>query len=638
MDASKAVALVGKVAGPSLAILTNNAEKVADLSNKLDLASGTSAKFAETIGKTTAGRIAGLGSAIEGLAIAFFEKLQPAINLVIDVLTALASGFLHYGGIVKDFIVSAFSPLIEAFTIVFGWISKSISVTSKYVGVFGELGNMFSFVLKQLKKLLPLFKALLVGFASYQAVVIATTLAQKAYNAVLNAFTKSTKTAITGVKGLNKAMKANPIGLLIGTLTTVITLLFSFKEELKGILRWLGFNIEKTKELSRNQKVLNEVRTEHTKLVAEEEAKVKVLFEQLKKENLTKGEKKKLVDQINGQYGEYLDNLLTEKSSLTDIANAYNQVIAGIKTKIGAELKMKKMTKILTEENEAQAKVLKKINDFFKGDNKIKQAYGENSKSIALSTKQTQKYLNALVEIEKQGKTLSVLDLEGSNLLSGIEGEGVIDQVENLRVFKNAMEKITGQDFIKFNNLFMENKELIDELNVLYPDYTAKVKAVKPVVTDVTDTTDKDTKAKKANKKATDDLLNAEIKRLDLEKRKLEAQEKSLKVSREETKGIGVDQVIARNKFLEEETEIKARILEIEKRKAELQTNNAIKELEAKKATKGLTEAEAVNLETLKDKLVLINKEYKLQLDAMKKSQDAQKSEFIKAPELATQG
>ena len=64
------------------------------------------------------------------------------------------------------------------------------------------------------------------------------------------------------------------------------------------------------------------VTDDQTMAVRTEQAEMNVLFETLKKGNFTQEERGRLIGEINTKYGDYLPNLLSEKTSIDDIATA----------------------------------------------------------------------------------------------------------------------------------------------------------------------------------------------------------------------------------------------------------------------------------------------------------------------------
>ena len=114
--------------------------------------------------------------------------------------------------------------------------------------------------------------------AAYKIVLSATTLAYAK-------LTGNTVMATTAQKALNLAMKANPIGLLIGGITAAATALFAYNS--------------KAKEATKSEKALGEIRDDAKKKVAEEEARLKVLIKTAEDENASLESRKKAIDALN---------------------------------------------------------------------------------------------------------------------------------------------------------------------------------------------------------------------------------------------------------------------------------------------------------------------------------------------------
>ena len=85
-------------------------------------------------------------------------------------------------------------------------------------------------------------------------------------------------------------------------------------------------------------KKLNEIRQKGQESVIKEIGNAQILFEALKKTKEGTNARKNAIDDVNKAYGQYLPNLLTEKSSLEDIANAQWLVVDAIKAKLKMEV------------------------------------------------------------------------------------------------------------------------------------------------------------------------------------------------------------------------------------------------------------------------------------------------------------
>jgi len=117
-----------------------------------------------------------------------------------------------------------------------------------------------------------------------------------------------------------QSMSANPIGLVITAITAAVTAFALFRDETK---KTVGF-----------QKQMNDVSAKTLDNIGQETAKVKDLFDQLKKTNAGSKERKDLIDKINTTYGTTLKNLSDEKAFVDQLDSSYNDLIQTLTKKI----------------------------------------------------------------------------------------------------------------------------------------------------------------------------------------------------------------------------------------------------------------------------------------------------------------
>jgi len=161
--------------------------------------------------------------------------------------------------------------------------------------------NAFSYLMKVLIAIIANWdtfkKYLITGVAAvvfYSIAIEGATIAKKAYSLAVSLAEKTHKL-------FNSTVKANPVGLLVATLATVVVALIAFKDRLAESSKTVrDFN--------------NDLITEKTSL--------NNVFEALKKTNPGTEERKALIEKINTTYSEYLPKLLDEKSNLYDITQA----------------------------------------------------------------------------------------------------------------------------------------------------------------------------------------------------------------------------------------------------------------------------------------------------------------------------
>ncbi|MFZ4548039.1 MAG: hypothetical protein ACOYN4_11420, partial [Bacteroidales bacterium] len=129
---------------------------------------------------------------------------------------------------------------------------------------------------------------------------------------------------------------ANPFVLAAAAIAGVITYLVLFKE--------------KTDDITQAQREFKETSEKST-------AEVTALFDQLKHTNAGTEERKKIIEQLNGKYGEYIRNMNLESASLLDIEKAQKAVSNAMLERMATEGKTKDLTDI-TERKLATLKTI----------------------------------------------------------------------------------------------------------------------------------------------------------------------------------------------------------------------------------------------------------------------------------------
>lgn len=100
-----------------------------------------------------------------------------------------------------------------------------------------------------------------------------------------------------------------------------------------GFALFISEHIKATKAAKEMKNVLDRVNSS----ISDEEVKLGLAFNQLRNTTQGTNDRAEAIDLINNRYGEYLNNMLTEKSSLEDIADAQNQVTLAMTKRIATE-------------------------------------------------------------------------------------------------------------------------------------------------------------------------------------------------------------------------------------------------------------------------------------------------------------
>lgn len=200
--------------------------------------------------------------------------------------------------------------LAPAMTTVTGWGTKMLKVIS----------GIIDFFIKYRATIISVAAAV----ATYQIIVNGLTLAKKAYAIAANI-------ARIATEGFNKAMSKNIWGAIAAGIALVVTYLIQYVDRTKQASGYIG---------------------EFVKQLGEQKYALEQDFQALKNTNEGTEARKKAIEAINTKYGEYLPNLLTEKSSLDEITTAQNAVNDAMIRNIALKSKEQDITKVIEESQE----------------------------------------------------------------------------------------------------------------------------------------------------------------------------------------------------------------------------------------------------------------------------------------------
>jgi len=160
------------------------------------------------------------------------------------------------------------------------------------------------------EEVIKVLKVLVVTYGAYKAAVIATMVVNQSSilaETVKGWFqlSKGIQTATTAQVGFNTATKANPYGLILAAVAALVSALVLFGKKQEEVS---GLSGEAAVELNKERETLSQ------------------LFATIKSGNTTYAEREKSIKTINEKYGQYLPNLVTEKSSLDEIDTAYRNI------------------------------------------------------------------------------------------------------------------------------------------------------------------------------------------------------------------------------------------------------------------------------------------------------------------------
>jgi myosin heavy subunit len=233
---------------------------------------------------------------------------------------------------------------------------------------------------------------------------------------------------IGSFKKLFATISKNPWGALAAVIATVAVAVYQF---------------------TKKQKEATKVYSGFAAKVDAEKGTMNAMFEQLKKTNEGSDERKRLIKEINDKYGEYLPNLLTEKSTLIDIEKAQKAANQALVRSLAIKQKGIDLEKV-TEKNAEELK--KKFESVLSGFSVITPA----------RKAQITKELQELAEIQIDGDPEKIAQMrEQLKQTAGI-------------ITPNAQRdfyKVLNNDFIEYVELLKQQKNEIADVAAYYDGY-----------------------------------------------------------------------------------------------------------------------------------------------------------------------
>lgn len=255
-----------------------------------------------------------IGVEVSGSTITF-EQLQMAIKHVTDeggrfhgLMANMMENLSSSVGQLQDDLKNMLNELGERWQ---GVMKKGIEGASGLISNYDKIGKALA--------------GLIATYGTYKALMIASNALKKAQTIHRLAAIKHTSalSIATGVLSkkvavLNAIMKANPWVLLVSAVMGVAAAIFTFNKRQSEAVKTQG---EATRKIMEETDALNE------------------LFDVAKDQTKSEKERADAIEKINARYGDRLDNLLTEKSSVEELATAYRNLAGAITEKYLAELK-----------------------------------------------------------------------------------------------------------------------------------------------------------------------------------------------------------------------------------------------------------------------------------------------------------
>ena len=390
---------VGRSAQSALLILAEGVDQIKPLTKEFENAKGSAKSMADEMGDNALGASKRLESAMEGLGISVGEVVAEAVVPLIEGFAKLAGKLNQMSPAVKRNIVA---------------IAALVAAAGPLVFLTGGLLRNFRFLRLAMIKSNTITK-------------IATAL-QKAYNL---------------------ALKANPIGVVITALTA-----------LAGVLYLV--NRRKKEAVDIERKMSDEAKKEIADTQVRQ-AQANNLINTIKSQNISNEQRTRLIRKLNTEYGDLLPNLVDEKDSTQDIADAQKEMNKQMAKKIAmiaAQDEMSQATKDAVDAQKLYNETLKVGDDLAQ---KSQASFGR-----VLSTQDINNYKQALQSLTPEQASL-VQELDFNNQMLSVNkkkldeaNQAVIVVGESVDALAESMSTATNETGGLSDETEVLKQELLD--------------------------------------------------------------------------------------------------------------------------------------------------------------------------------
>lgn len=309
------------------------------------------------------------------------EKLNPAMS---EGLTIANKGLTVFSGL-----ISVIAYLREAIVL---WTAAYLAnVTAKKLAVFWSNAHRAELV-KELYSLRT---------AKTGTLALAV---------VHNLLAGSIKGAAVAFKMMGRAVKANPVGLIVGAFSAVAGIAVSV--------------VRRFNEISKAQRELNKAYTETIDKIGRERSALDRMGKAVTDAKIGSQERADAIKKLNERFGDYLPHLLTEKSSNEEVAAALKLANTELERKIKLQAMEEAQTKIFNSLTDAASKATDSVIGFLERWNQTKLTTSQ----IEAVTKAVVDYREAMKAAEAEQDPLkksAALSLAKSNLAGKVTAAGL---------------------------------------------------------------------------------------------------------------------------------------------------------------------------------------------------------------------
>lgn len=329
----------------------------------------------------------------------------PEVQKVINNLTSETGMFYDLMEKQSQAVTGKISNLQDAWSVALDEMGKS-SEGFLYSGIEGA-----TYLVEHYDKVLKILGTLIAAYGSYKAALIAINTIQRVQKTIeatraLLAQTQMLRRATQAQIIFNQAVKANPYVLAISALTTVITALALFSTKADKAA-------EAQAELNKN--------------INDEVERLDEVYKSIKKAKDGTEDRKRAIDTFNSEYGKYLSNLLSEKSTVEEIASAYAEAKRSV-----VDFQIAKAKSSFLEEP---------IDDLAKSTRKFYKQLGDWTKELETTEQQARftAYVDQILEEVKNGGYFSM-----DKIYDAFRAAQAKNSYQNIEAWRKAMR--AGQE------------------------------------------------------------------------------------------------------------------------------------------------------------------------------------------------
>ena len=257
------------------------------------------------------------------------------------------------------------------------------------------------------------------------------TAATMAWNAVLALLTWNYERATIAQILFNRAMAANPLGLVLSAVATLITLIVAFTR--------------KTEDLTQKRSILNEVQQEGMKKAAEEIGLVQRLHNIVRNSNEAYDTRRKAIEHLQRIVPGYHASLTKEGKLTERNTKAISDYIRSLQNKALAEAAYDKLVELQKARIEQQMTVDRKKYNIRAVDRELQKKQYESRKSYANSDPNGARYETNRVRIEKLDERQKQVDALNSAQTELNETTKQINQLNNFVQGNNEVKNFYGK-------------------------------------------------------------------------------------------------------------------------------------------------------------------------------------------------